>query len=120
MAEKYAEINFTDQIDGDTLIPKSFRFFHSDGQTPLDLSDVTPTIQIRRSNWKGKVVKSCVIGDGIDWVNRSLGQLNFGGFLVDWGGAGDYFYDIQFNYESSGYVKTYIRGKINVIDDVTI
>lgn len=119
MANKYAEINFTGQINGDTLMPKRFKFFEADGTTPLSLTGVTPKIQVRRGNWRGQIVQTATVGNGITWANQAGGQFDFGGFVVSWGGAGDYFYDIQFSYASTGYVRTYIRGKINVIEDVT-
>lgn len=120
MANRFAEVNFGGQIDGDTFTPKRFNFFEDDGTTPLDLTDVTPKIQIRKGGWNGKLYQTATIGDGISWVDQSQGQLDFGGFLASWDGAGEYYYDIQFTYASSGYVRTYIRGKINVIDDVTV
>ena len=116
---KYGEVNFTNQIDGDTFTPKRFNFFEDDGTTPLDLSDVTPKAQVRKSGWNGKLYETATIGDGLEWANQSQGQLDFGGFLASWDGAGDYYYDIQFTYGTTGYVRTYIRGKITVIDDVT-
>ena len=119
MANKYAEINFTSQIDGDTFTPKRFKFFEADGTTALNLSEVTPKIQVRKGNWRGKLVHTAVVGDGIEWVDQSGGQFDFGGFIMNWGGAGDYFFDIQFTYTTTGFVKTYIRGRINIIDDVT-
>lgn len=116
---RVATVNFLEQVDKDTFTAKEFRFFQADGTTPLDLSDVTPKIQIRKSDWNGRLVKTATVGDGITWVNQSEGKFQLGGFESDWGGAGDYYYDVQFTYTTSGIVRTYVRGKIVVIDDAT-
>ena len=92
-------------------------FFEDDGVTPLDLSDVTPKIQIRKGGWNGKLYKTATIGDGISWVDQSQGQLDFGGFLASWDGAGEYYYDIQFTTGTT--VKTWIGGYWVVQQDVT-
>jgi len=112
-------VNFFEQVNEDTFIDKEFRFFQSDGSTPLDLSDVTPRVQIRKDNYNGKLMRTCTIGDGLTWVNQSDGTFRIGGFRNVWEGAGDYYYDIQFTYATSGVIRTYVRGKIQVIDHVT-
>ena len=119
MANRVATVNFNEQVDGDTFTVKAFNFFAADGTTPLDLSDVTPRIQIRKKSPQGKLVKTATVGDGITWVDQSQGQFQFGGFAIDWGGADEYHYDIQFTYTTSGIVRTYVKGIIYVIDDVT-
>lgn len=116
---RVATVNFYEQVDGDTFINKEFRFFDADGTTPLDLTDVTPRMQIRKDSAQGRLYRTLTVGDGITWVNQATGKFQIGGFDIDWGGAGDYYYDIQFNYATSGYTRTYIKGVIGVIDDTT-
>lgn len=113
-------VNFTEQVDGDTFLTKNINFFQADGVTPLDLSDATPKVQIRRDSYNGKLMKTATIGDGLTWVLQSSGTLQFGGIdTVGWDGAGDYYYDLQLTYATSGIVRTYLRGKIVLIDDAT-
>lgn len=116
---RVADVNFPEQVDGDTFLTKRFNFFDSDGTTALDLTDVTPRAQIRKKSAQGKLVKTATVGDGLSWNNQASGQLDFGGFDITWGGAGEYYYDIQFTYTTSGNIRTYIKGIITVIDDVT-
>jgi hypothetical protein len=119
MANRFATVNFPNQIDGDTLLTKQVNFLDDDA-APIDLSDVTPKIQIRKGSYNGKLMQTLTVGDGITWVNQALGQLQFGNVAISWDGAGDYYYDMQFTYATSGIVRTYMRGKITVIDDSTV
>lgn len=116
---RVATVNFSEQVHNDTFITKRFNFFQSDGTTPLDLSDATPRLQIRQDGYNGRLVKTCTVGDGLTWILQSSGQLDWGGFVMSWPKAGDYYYDLQMTYATSGIIRTYIRGKINVIDDAT-
>lgn len=113
-------VDFNEQVDGDTFTTKEVNFFAADGVTPLDLSDVTPKLQVRRGSANGKLLRTATVGDGITWVAQSTGELTFGGFdTSSWGGDGEYFYDLQFTYATSGIVRTYLKGRIIIIDDVT-
>ena len=115
---RFVTVNFYDQKDGDTFLLKEFNMFESDG-TPLDMSDATPRMQIRKATANGKLVKTATVGDGITWSSQGQGRMTFGNFPINWGGAGDYYYDIQFTFATTGIVRTYIAGIIRVIDDVT-
>ena len=119
MANRIETINFLEEIDGDTFGTKRFNFFESDGTTELDLSDATIKVQIRKDSYTGRLVQTAVSGDGVTWVDQSLGQFTLGGCVVDWGGSGDYYYDIQLTYGTSGIIRTYLRGNIKVIDQST-
>jgi len=119
MANRVETVNFLEEYDGDTFGTKRFNFFAADGTTPLDLTDATAKVQIRKEAWNGRLVQTAISGDGITWVDQSLGQFTLGGFVVDWGGPGEYFYDIQMTYATSVITRTYIRGKIIVKDQVT-
>ena len=116
---RYVQKNFSNQIDGDTFTLKELNFFEADG-TPLDLSDVTPKMMIRKGSWNGKLVKTATLGDGLTWNDQGKGQLRFGNIPISWGGVDNYYYDIQFTYATSGIVRTYLRGIIKVIEQVTI
>lgn len=117
---RIATVNFTQYLDNDTFTTKSLNFFAADGTTPLDLSDATIKIQVRKDSPNGRLYQTATSGDGITWVNQAEGTLQFGNWDTSvWGGAGDYYYDIQLTYATSGIVRTYIKGKILMIDDVT-
>ena len=119
MADKVATVNFEKEIDGDTFRTKRFNFFAADGTTELDLTDATAKVQIRKGGYNGKLVQTAVSGDGLTWVDQSLGQFTIGGFVVSWGGADTYYYDVQMTYATSGIIRTYVRGEIEVIKQVT-
>ena len=116
---RIATVDFAQEIDGDTFGTKAFNFFNSDGVTPLDLDDATVKVQIRKGSPQGKLVQTAVSGDGVTWINQTEGTFQLGGFIVDWGGAGDYYYDVQMTYATSGIIRTYVKGVIEVINDVT-
>ena len=116
---RVATVNLSERVHNDTFDTKRINFFESDGTTPLDLSDATPEIKIRQDTYNGRLVKTCTIGDGLAWNSQALGQLDWGDFLMSWPKAGDYYYDVQLTYATTSRVRTYIRGKITVIDDAT-
>lgn len=117
---RVAEVNFTDHRLNDTFTTRSVNFFASDGTTPLDLSDATPRIQVRRDGPKGKLMDTLTVGDGITWVDQSLGQMQFGGFVLNYSKPGNYYYDIQLTYATSGIIRTYVEGYIEVLNDTTV
>lgn len=119
MANRVATVNFSMHVHNDTFTQRRFNFFAADGTTELDLTDVTPRIQVRKGSYNGKLVVTSTVGDGIEWVDQSLGQFTWGGFRLAFDSAGKYYYDIQFTYATSGIVRTYVRGEIEVIDDAT-
>ena len=117
---RVATVDFTQHVLNDTFTTRRFNFFESDGTTPLDLTDATPRVQIRRDNEKGKLMKTCTVGDGLTWNDQAQGQLDWGGFVLSWSKAGDYYYDVQLTYATSSVVRTYVKGVIKVINDVTV
>jgi len=119
MANRVATVNFTEWVDGDTFTARRFNFFQSDGTTALDLSDAVPRVQIRKGSYTGKLMKTATIGDGLTWVSQADGELEVGGFVLDWEGAGDYYYDLQLTYTTSGIIRTYVRGKISLMPQAT-
>lgn len=111
--------NIPNQYNGDTFETVTFNFYNtsSDNGNEIDLSNSTPKMDIRRDNSRGKVVKELTIGNGLEWINQSLGQFRTQPFLIDWGG-GKYVYDLQISYNATS-VQTYIKGVINVTEDIT-
>jgi hypothetical protein len=119
MATRVGVVNFVDNVHGDTFTTRNINFFEADGTTPLDLSSTTPRIEVRRGSWTGKLMETSTIGDGLTWADQSSGQLQWGGFDIDWGSSGDFYYDLQITYTATSIVRTYLRGKVVVIDEVT-
>ena len=106
-------------VDNDTFKVKTVEFYDQDTKAPIDLSDATVRMQVRKGGYDGKLMQTLIVGDGIEWVSQSDGQFTIFGFVVDWEGPGDYYYDIQLTYATSGIIWTPIRGKITVVADAT-
>lgn len=113
----YVEVNLNDQVYGDTIEYTEFRFFDA-SDNALDLSDVTPKLMFRKGDYNGKLVRTCVIGDGLSWVDQSSGQLALTGVSMTWSGFGDYYYDLQFTYDDAT-IRTFIRGRVRLVKEVT-
>jgi len=117
-----ANFNWLSQTDGDTLELTNINFFDA-VPVVVDMTTVSNVdMKIRRGSEKGKLVDTLAIGTGIKWIDQTLGQLRIGDtddlIQIDWGGAGTYYYDIQFTY-STGIIRTYLRGVIPVAKDTT-
>ena len=111
------EHNFKIQYAGDTF--KGLRFtcsrLSNEIEAPIDLNDVEIKMQIRTNN-SGGIVKDFSVGNGITIVDATNGIFILEKFKNP--REGNYVYDIQFVY-NSGDVQTYVKGKINVVNDVT-
>jgi len=116
---RFGTVNYLQQINNDTFTDKAINFFAADGTTPLDLTDATPKVVIRKGGYNGRIVETCTVSNGLTWTSQVLGQLVFGGFDLDWGSTGDFYYDLQLTYATSGITRTYIRGKIQILEDST-
>lgn len=116
MASTY---NIPDQYNGDSFDQLTINFFttSADVGNEIDLTNATPKMQIRRNSERGELVKTLTIGDGLEWIDQTDGEIRTSEFIIDWG-SGLFYYDFQLTY-TGGAVKTYIRGKIQVIEDVT-
>lgn len=114
-----ATYNIPTQYNGDTFETITFNFYTTESSpgNELDLTNTTPKLSIRRGSVRGKVVKELTIGDGLEWVGQSTGQLRTSAFIIDWGG-GEYVYDLQITYSETN-IQTYIKGTFNVTEDVT-
>ena len=114
--------NWSKQVDGDTLEITDINFLDN-LDAAVDMTTVSSVdMKIRKGSAKGKLVETLAIGTGIKWIDQSQGQIRIGDtddlIQIAWGGADDYYYDIQFTY-STGIIRTYLQGKIPVIKDTT-
>ena len=111
--------NIPDQYKGDSFERIDFEYWITD-TTPgneMDLSGVEPKMQIRKCSADGRLVKTLIIGDGLEWTAQEEGTFYLEPFLITFP-SGDYVYDIQFTYPSSSVV-TYLYGNLKIINDVT-
>ncbi len=115
--DTFVQVNLNKQIDGDTIEYTLFRFFDA-ADSALDLSMVTPKLMIRKGGYRGKLVRTCVIGDGLTWDSQSSGRLALSNISIDWGGHGTYYYDLQFTYDDLT-IRTFVRGEIPIEKQVT-
>lgn len=122
MSTLVGNFNWSPQVDGDTLELTDVNFFDN-LDAVVDMTTVTNVdMKIRKGSEKGKLVDTLAIGTGIKWIDQAQGQIRIGDtddlIQINWSGAADYYYDIQFTY-STGIIRTYLKGKIPVIKDST-
>ena len=111
-----AIFNLPDQYNGDSLDEVTFNFYINDTNTSNNISTSTPKIQIRNKKDLNTVIDAFTIGSGltlqngnqIRWVKSSV---------IDWG-AGTYLYDLQV--VDGGKTKTYLKGQIKVLSEITV
>lgn len=116
--------NFSKHYKGDTLEDINFTIQEEDPNNlgtfnPVDLTDSTIIIQFKvtaKSN-TAKLVLSTEVGGGLIVTDAPNGIYQITGFVPELI-AGTYLYDAQFTF-IDGLVKTYHKGKIVVIQDVT-
>jgi|TARA_R110000868_G_scaffold120688_1_gene320400 hypothetical protein len=114
MASNYKIKN---QYKNDTFDGVRFTVIASDTLLPIDLTNVSIKTQFRYRTETGKIEKTITDLDGITIEDAVNGIFKFDAFIVDWV-ADVYYYDVQFTY-SNGVVKTYIKGTVKVIQDIT-
>ena len=112
-----ATYNIPDHYKGDTFKGLAFNMQNQTTSAPIDLTDSEIKIQFRSGSNIGTVQKELSIGSGITLVDAINGQFAIDAFVIDWR-AGMNYYDIQITYPD-GKVKTYIKGTLKIIDDVT-
>jgi hypothetical protein len=109
-----ATSNYNDAVRGDTVNTRRFTVTETvnDITTPLDLTGVV--VKVKFSTQAANLVKT--IGDGVTIVDASGGIFDIDEmtFTV----LGTYKYDIQFTF-ASGDVKTYVKGVIKIVEDIT-
>ena len=110
-----------DHYKGDTFDGIEFEFFNPvddnpDNDTPIDITVCTAIkIQFRKNSPTGDVVKELNISSGLSII--PLNTLKVLPFIIDWD-EGKYYYDSEFTF-SPTVKKTYVKGTINIIQDVT-
>jgi hypothetical protein len=86
--------------------------FEDDTNTPLDLSGVEIEMQIKKSP-TATALKSLTIGEGLNVTGNNVSIDTIADIP-----KGSYVWDMQFSYPS-GRVVTYLKGVVNVTEDVT-
>ena len=106
-----------DQYKGDTFNGVTFTLKEGADKTPIDLTGATILSQFRTKEVTGAIQQSFSIGSGITVGNATGGVFSFDAFVLDWN-TGTFFYDIQITF-TDGSVRTYVKGTLNVIQDIT-
>ena len=106
-----------DQYKGDTFSGVTFTLKEGAEKTPIDLTGAAILSQFRTKEVTGAIQQTLSIGSGITVGNATGGVFSFDAFVLDWN-TGTFFYDIQITF-TDGSVRTYIKGTLNVIQDVT-
>ena len=101
----------------DTYNGVQFTLSDYETEVPIDLTNVDIKSEFRADSDTGTIVKTLIIGDGIEVTDAVNGVFRINAFTVDWT-PGLYYYDIQCTFPGD-VVKTYIRGTTSVIQDVT-
>jgi hypothetical protein len=118
-----AIFNIPDQYNGDTFEEVRFNFYVNSvsEETKDDLSNAVPKIQIKNKKDLSTVVVTLTISNGLAWINQSEGQFKISiANPIDWG-AGTYVYDLQITDSGTtpSTVKTYLKGEIKVLSEIT-
>ena len=106
-----------DQYKGDTFNGVTFTLKEGADKTPIDLTGVSILSQFRVNEVTGTIQKTLEIGSGITLTNAIGGVFKINPFTLNWN-TGTFFYDIQITFPN-GDVRTYVKGSLNVIQDVT-
>ncbi len=110
MAKPYT-YDFKDCLVGDTIDAISFKDIDVDG-VDADLTGVAIRMQIKGSS--GNIVKDLTVGNGLTLIGTDGVTIN--PFILN--RKDTYKYDIQFTF-AGGVVRTWFKGSIKVLDDVT-
>ena len=102
--------NYKDFVRGDTINARQFTL--TKDSNPIDLTNCI----IKCDFVLNKSIQSKTIGNGITLINAALGQFQIDSFVLD--KVGEWHYDIEITF-TSGEIKTYIKGVINIESDVT-
>lgn len=111
-----ATYNIPNQYAGDTFdgFQVTVTQTSNDVTTPINLTNITIACKFKKDS---STVLDLTEGSGITIVDAEDGIFKIDAFSVPTD-AGTYNYDIQFTY-SSGSVKTYMRGTMKVIQQIT-
>lgn len=100
---------------GDTFLEVPFEILID--EVPLDLTGALIKMQLRKNYEKDVALELSIANDKLEFVNANLGTFKIVEQIIDIE-AFNYIYDLQITL-SSGEVETYIKGKFNVVNDVT-
>lgn len=105
--------NYGSSLKGDTISAKLITATRTIDSitTPIDLTNYSLKMDIVL----GALRKTLLIGDGITITDAENGVFRIDSFILTH--SGTWKYDIQFTY--NGDVETYIKGTINILEDVT-
>lgn len=108
-----------DQYRGDSFERIDFEYFVADANpgSEMNLTGITPKMQIRSKAPAGRLYKTLTIGDGLEWTDQASGTFYLDPFIITFP-EDKYYYDIEFTYADTSVV-TYLRGIFDVIEDVT-
>ena len=108
--------NLKDRIKNDTF--SSVEFTYSDNLgVPINITGAELKTQFRFRTKTGKIIKEISDGSGITITSAVDGEFKIDEFTpVDWE-VDCYYYDVQMTL--NGEIKTYVGGKVKVIQDVT-
>lgn len=109
--------NFINHYKGDTFKGAQFTFLNETTSSPIDLTGTEIRMQFRKGRKNGAVKATLDLTDGLTLTDASNGILTVDPFIIDFE-ADVHYYDIQVTY-ADGTIKTYVQGKIKVIQDVT-
>ena len=111
-----ANYDILDQYKNDTFDGVGFTL-QNEAEAPIDLTGASIKIQFRHRSRGGAVVKEITNVDGITIENAANGMFKIDSFIIDWTPE-LYYYDVEIIF-NDGTVKTYIQGKLKVIQDIT-
>tara|TARA_R110001632_G_scaffold985_1_gene3936 strand:+ start:272 stop:625 length:354 start_codon:yes stop_codon:yes gene_type:complete len=106
-----------DQYKGDTFNGVTFTLKEGADKTPINLTGATILSQFRTKGVTGAIQQTLEIGSGITVTDATGGVFRIDSFVLDWN-TGTFYYDIQITF-TDGSVRTYVKGTLNVIQDVT-
>jgi hypothetical protein len=106
--------NTKPQIAGDTFQERILTIKRNN--SPIDLTGVLIKMQIK-TEANGKIIKDLSIGNGITIIDALNGKFKIDSFLSP-SQSRQYVYDIQITY-TSGVVRTYLKGVIPIIQDIS-
>jgi hypothetical protein len=109
--------NFPIQQEGDTFNSVQFTCTTTSNAvtTPIDLTSVSIKMQLRKT-YQSEALLTLESGSGITITDAVNGVFRIDEFINI--SAYNYLYDIQFTY-NSGVVKTYVKGFLEVLKEVT-
>ena len=113
--------NMPDQYNGDSFGEIIFNFYVNDTNSTNNMDYADPKIQFKNKKDLNTVVSTLTIGSGLQWVDRTNGKFKIAtSDPIDWG-AGTYLYDLQVTHNdaSPAKIKTYLKGRVRVLSEIT-